>query len=453
MRISSTISLTLGSLAAAHPFVIIKSLPAAPTQLVRRDARQSQSLASTVAAQPTGIAPRQDGKSTKEEKDDKDSKTTASVVVVLSSAAKTSSVSASSSGVRLVPPITQSFTSSVTASADYNEDTSTTTSDARSASTVRAASSSTIRSTSTSSLASPTSTPASSLRSSISGTSLPIAQSTATPTPDASTSSSSSDTGLSPGGLACAIIFPIAIFLIAAFLVFKFHPRSRAWWLAREERKRQQRSYRAGLDGPRKEALTDTTPSTPDLRRSMLQTFFTPSAVVRPGTAGTASTSTSIRRKPVNWGAQSKVGTVDIPPIPEMPAELPASYPSEKTAMAVSAAPMGQLHSYSQSPVPPSPMSTSTHSSSAVSGGMNQNTPHLGFTPISPLSARLAGEKDLPRVPPSESHPVAELDSSPRLSGRRNTNTNVQTDAGPTVATSAPVTRATRGLDGTFRLK
>lgn len=244
-------------------------------------------------------------------------------------------------------------------------------------------------------------------------------------------------------GIAIAVIMIIIIACVAAWLVFRYNSRIQAWWTARQEKQRQERSYREALDGPnagspnlRQEALGGDRSK----RRTMLQSFFAPATVLlEPGK--------EIKRKPVNWGAKSPVsqnGQVD----------------SEKVSIAASAAPMG--HDEPPPPVPAMPVAVPP-ASIPETGGTRQIIAELDSTPIlppatvpltqpvSPISiGRKESLRNLPPVSPlsprtvmptiSETEARKDLPELPSISDSRKPNLPPQ------------VLMARKGSDGVYRL-
>lgn len=184
-----------------------------------------------------------------------------------------------------------------------------------------------------------------------------------------------------------AVIMSLLIVGLAAWLIFRSHPKSKAWWAARKEKQFQERSYREALDGPgagspnlRQQALGSSR------RQTLLRSFFAPATVKLGG-------GQEIKRKPVNWGAQS----VSTPRLSD----------SEKTSMTASAAPMGQVDPVLLTPGHGTPAApTVAHTVSPMSMRPRESFDQLA--PVSPMSSHrelppisaITNERDLPSLPP-----------------------------------------------------
>ena len=115
----------------------------------------------------------------------------------------------------------------------------TTTSESSSSEPTTTSSSSSISSTTTSS--------ASSASSTTSASPIPTNPLTAAETPTSSKKDSSS--GITPAGIAVAIIMSLAILLAIFLVIWKFHPKVVAWRRKKAYERMQERSYRPALDG------------------------------------------------------------------------------------------------------------------------------------------------------------------------------------------------------------
>lgn len=189
------------------------------------------------------------------------------------------------------------------------------------------------------------------------------------------------------GGVAVGVIMGLLILGLAAWLIFRSHPKTKAWWAARKEKKFQERSYRDAIDGPnagspnlRQQALGSSR------RQTILRSFFAPTTARLGG-------GQEIKRKPVNWGAQS----INTPQLSD----------SEKMSMTASAAPMGQVDHDLLSPGRgTTAMPTVAHVVSPVSMRPRESLDQL--PPVSPMSTHrelppisaVTAERDLPSLPP-----------------------------------------------------
>ena len=240
-------------------------------------------------------------------------------------------------------------------------------------------------------------------------TSIAQTQPTSSPIP-----SQNNDSGLPPGGLAATVILLLLVVIVTAWLVFKYHPKSRAWWAARQERKYKDRSYRDAIDGSdsvnlRQQALGVS-------RRQTMKSFFVPSTV-------NLGNNQEIRRKPVNWGEST-------PPMPTLAEKsVPIGHSdTEKICMTADAAPMGQIERYSY---------ISPHSTHC-----ELPAPVPAKAMVSPASVWQKDELEkLPPVSPISIARTGSVATSDRAF-----------PALPPVPQLPELTHAKRGSDGVFRL-
>lgn len=196
----------------------------------------------------------------------------------------------------------------------------------------------------------------------------------------------------------------LLVLAVTAWLVFKYHPKSQAWWAAREERRFQERSYRDGIDGK----LAEPTDDPRTRRQTMLKSFFAPSTAH-------LGVGQEIRRKPVNWGEPTPpLPQKELPVIKEYGISPPYSADTEKIAMTDHAAPMGfnaeplgTIMRYSYIPPPPPVVPAATSQSLVSPLTVAQREPLDKLPPISPMSLkpvnstrRTQSDRDLPELPP-----------------------------------------------------
>lgn len=328
----------------------------------------------------------------------------------------------SSASVRtVIPPATAAATTSSQSddadSDDDDDDDTSTSSDASST-------------TQTSTVSPTTSTSSSSLSTSRSNT---TASATGATQVTATPATSSGDSGGVPaGGVAVAVIMSLLAVLVAAWLVFKYHPKCQAWYAAREAKKFQERSYRDAIDGPG--SGSQAMGAGVSRRHTILKSFFAPTTAKLGG-------GQEIRRKPVNWGAGSthtssiRAESPELPPLPIDTEKIPHDS-GEKIPMTAAAAPMGQIERYSY--MPPSNARQLTPS---IPAKIPEHPPKTPTGAVSPLSMR--ADDDLERLPPISplshrgSHRAAKERTLPSL---------------PPVPTIPSLNLAKRGSDGLFRL-
>lgn len=399
MRSSPTVLVTvqlLSLLAAAHPFIIVstkitevKVQKAAPT----RHILPRQGLLDSFTSAVDSVLGLGDDTST--------------------SSAKAKSTKTTSASVKtIIPPAIASttLTASTSSQDDDDEDESSTSTD--DSSTTESSTTSTSTSTS---IGTSTTSETTSSSSALSTTASPAATSTLAntqPTEPPQLGASNDDSNdVPPGGIAVAIIMSLLIVTVIAWLIFKYHPRSQAWWAAREEKKFQERSYRENLDGPnagspnlRQQALGGSA----SRRATMLKSFFAPSTAK-------LGDGKEIRRKPVNWGAES-------------PSTSKVLEDNEKLSMTASAAPMGQIERFSLVPEP-----------------LAKEAEATVVSPIS-LKPRESLER-LPPISPLSTHHKREHQSLSAIAGSEH-----ELPPLPPVPTLPPLIHAKRGSDGVFRL-
>lgn len=365
----------LSVLVAAHPFVIVNSITThvqvhAPQQTHHYERRQLLSELQSAANSVFGI------------EDD------------TTSAQATSTKAA----VTLLPPVTASATtdsqetqSTSTAEEDNeddeddeNDEGESTSSSEESSTTESEASTST---TGTSTTETSTTLETSSSTSSVLTTgATPVPSPTldnaqATATADASKDDDHSN-GVPPGGIAVAVIMSLLILAATAWLIFKYHPKSQAWWAARQDKQFRERSHRDALDGANAESpsLREEALSGSASKRQTLKSFFVP-ATAKLGQGK------EIKRKPVQWGVES--------PKPGGAAD------AEKISMTATAAPMGQIERYSMLPSesaaqPVSPVSLRAKQSLEK---LPPISPISAYRELAPVPSATAGH-DLPALPP-----------------------------------------------------
>ena len=255
---------------------------------------------------------------------------------------------------------------------------------------------------------------------------------TTTPTTTA-TADSNTASSIPPAGIAVAVIMSLLIISLTAWLIFKYHPRSRAWWTTRKQAQFHKRSYRDALDGPdpytkspnlRQRALSSNANASAS-KRQTLKSFFVP-ATAKLGHGK------EIKRKPVNWGVET----------PEAKAEAEADSGSEKISMTATAAPMGQIERYSVLPA-------------AASASATQ--------PVSPMSLRAKESlEQLPSISPMNSvsvrepPPISISTSSAMVTADKDKDKDKGKDLRalppPPILSLPPLIHAKRGSDGVFRL-
>jgi len=236
-----------------------------------------------------------------------------------------------------------------------------------------------------------------------------------TATAPAATNNTNNNDGnkVPPVGIAVATVMSLVIVSLTAWLIFKFHPKTQAWWTARKYAQFHQRSFRDASGGPgagssnlRQQALGSNANIS---RRQTIKSFFVP-ATAKLGEGK------EIKRKPVNWGVENPKAADD--------AET-----SEKVPMTATAAPMGQIERYSIFDAA------------------------FATRPVSPVSLRT--QESLEKLPPispmnSASVSVRELPANPASAVKADADKNLWTL--PPVPSLPPLIHAKRGSDGLFRL-
>jgi len=395
-------------LVAAHPFVVISTdfgLAATPIPILDRRQGLLDQFESAVNS-ALGLHTATSSSAAKHTTQTSSSTHTAQTLVL---PITTSSISTSTS---------DASQSTSTSSDEDDDNTATTTSDQATSTD----SSSTITTTETQSPSATASTNATLTLTSESTTAQPSPTSSLVnvqPTNPVSSPEKFNDSGnnVPAAGIAVAAIMIVAVLLISVWLVFKYNTRAQAWWISRQEKKRQQRSYREALDGPvsgssspSKEALA----SDPLKRRTMLQSFFAPATAK-------LSHGSEIKRKPVNWGA-------------EIPSRSDTTG-NEKTSITASAAPMG-----TNNLGPP----LTHHTVAELDSTPIPQTPPI--QPVSPIS--LSHKESLRNLPPIS--PLSTHTKLPSISERQITKTLPELP--PPIPILPAVLHAKRGSDGVFRL-
>ncbi|KAK5100675.1 hypothetical protein LTR70_001425 [Exophiala xenobiotica] len=255
---------------------------------------------------------------------------------------------------------------------------------------------------------------------------------TTTPTPTA-TADSNTASSIPPAGIAVAIILSLLIISLTAWLIFKYHPRSRAWWTTRKQAQFHKRSYRDALDGPdpytkspnlRQRALSSNANASAS-KRQTLESFFVP-ATAKLGH------SKEIKRKPVNWGVET--------PEAKAEAEAEADSGSEKISMTASAAPMGQIERYSVLPAAGS--ASATQPVSPMSLRAKESLEQL--PPISPMNS--VSVREPPPISISISSAMVPADKD------KDKGKDLRALPPPPILSLPPLIHAKRGSDGVFRL-